>query len=294
MMQIASNPEFLREGKAVADSLEPDRILLGAENETAFEVLRRLYAPLTDKGVPLIETSIATAEIAKHACNAFLAMKISYANALARLCELAGADVKDVVRVMGADARIGPAFLNAGLGYGGFCLPKDIPAFERLSARLGYEFPLLAEVEKINAHAIDAAMAKITEALWNLEGKRIVLLGLAFKPDTDDTRFSPALNLAKRLLAEGADVIGYDPQAGPNAKNEIPDLEIADDPYSASSGAHCIVVCTEWDEITSLDLSRLKAEMAYPVVVDGRNVFEPEDMAREGFTYHPMGRPSIA
>ncbi len=293
-IEIASNPEFLREGRAIEDSLEPDRILIGASSVRAFSLLRELYRPLTDKGVELIETSIETAEIAKHACNAFLALKISYANALARMCELAGGDVKDVVRVMGSDPRIGPAFLQAGLGYGGFCLPKDIPAFGALASRLGYDFPLLAEIERINAEAIEIAYSKVTEALWNIEGKRIALFGLAFKPGTDDTRFSPALTLAAKLLAEGAEVTGYDPQAGTNAKADVPDLQIIDDAYEAARGAHCIVVCTEWDEVASLDLDRLRSVMAYPVCVDGRNLFDTQEMVGAGFTYVPTGRPAVA
>jgi UDPglucose 6-dehydrogenase len=293
VIEIASNPEFLREGRAVEDSLSPDRILVGADSETAFARLRDLYRPLTDRGIPLIETSIETAELAKHACNAFLALKISYANALARLCELAGADVEDVVRVMGTDERIGPAFLNAGLGYGGFCLPKDIPAFSSLSAKLGYDFALLGEIERINHEAIDAVMTKVSETLWNIESKRIALLGLSFKPETDDVRFSPALTLARRLLDEGADVVGFDPQAGSRAKDEVPDLRIADDLYGAVRDAHCAIVCTDWAEIRSIDLDRLHSVMQHPIVIDGRNVFDPAEMSRRGFTYLATGRPAV-
>jgi len=292
-IDIASNPEFLREGKAVEDSLRPERILVGAETEWAFEVLRRVYKPLTDTGVPMIETDIATAELAKHACNAFLALKISYANALAQLCEKAGADVSAVSLVMGTDSRIGPAFLNAGLGYGGYCFPKDLQAFERLANKLGYDFALLKEVERINVHAVESAVQKVTEALWNLEDKKVTLLGLAFKPETDDVRFAPALAVAKRLLAEGARVVGWDPEAGAGAKAEVPDLEVATDPYDALYGAHCTVVCTEWNEVRTLDLERVKEVMGYPVVVDGRNVFEPSRMSELGFTYYPTGRPAL-
>jgi UDPglucose 6-dehydrogenase len=256
--------------------------------------MRQLYKPLTDKGCPIIETNIKTAELAKHACNAFLAMKVSYANALARICERSGADVTAVADVMGADSRIGRAFLNAGLGYGGYCFPKDIQAFERLSARLGYEFTLLREVARINDEAVTAALEKVKDALWNLEEKKIALLGLAFKPGTDDVRFSPALALARQLLAEGAIVVGYDPAASSNAKTEIPDLEIAPDPYEAVDRAHCVVVCTEWEEFKELDLSEIKSRMAYPVLIDGRNIFNAADMEGAELTYYPMGRPSIA
>lgn len=291
---VISSPEFLREGKAMEDSLNPDRILIGGESDWALEKMRELYRPLTDKGCLLIETDIETAELAKHACNAFLALKISFANALARLCELSGADVVDVARVMGSDPRIGPAFLRAGIGYGGYCFPKDLQAFERLSSKLGYEFPLLAEIARINNEAVDHAVAKVNEAVWNLEDKRIALWGLSFKPETDDTRFSPALAIARRLLDEGASVVGYDPQAGAAAKADVPDLEVVSDPYEAVRGAHCLVICTEWAEFVEADLSRVKEEMAYAVIVDGRNVFEPKGMERLGFTYYPTGRPAIA
>jgi UDPglucose 6-dehydrogenase len=292
-LEVVSNPEFLREGMAVQDSLHPDRILIGAEAEWAFEVMRELYRPLTDQGSPMIETNIATAELAKHACNAFLALKISYANALARICERAGADVVSVADVMGSDSRIGRAFLNAGLGYGGYCFPKDLVAFERLAARSGYNFGLLHEVAAINEQAIEAAVDKVKDALWNLEDKKIAVLGLSFKPGTDDVRFSPALALAARLIEEGARVVGYDPEASSGAKAEVPEIEIAPGAYDALSGAHCAVVATEWAEFAELDLERVKREMAYPVVVDGRNVFDPQVMRAAGFVYYPAGRQPV-
>jgi UDPglucose 6-dehydrogenase len=292
-VEVVSNPEFLREGRAVEDSLHPDRILIGAEAPWAFEVMRDVYAPLIRDGVPLIETDINTAELAKHASNAFLALKISYINSLARVCEKAGADVVAIADVMGADARIGRSFLNAGLGYGGSCFPKDLQAFDRLASRLGYDFPLLREIRRINEEALDAELAKIREGLWNLEDKRIAILGLAFKPGTDDIRFSPAMALARRLIEEGAQVVGYDPQAEANAKDELPRLELAPGPYEAAEGAHCLVLCTEWPEFRSLDLDRLKELLAYPLVVDGRNFFDPRGMAARGFAYYPTGRPPI-
>jgi len=290
---IVSNPEFLREGRAVEDSLRPDRILVGADAPEALATMRRVYEPLLELGARWIETDLRTAELAKHASNAFLALKISYANALARICELAGADVIDIAEVMGADPRIGPDFLRAGLGYGGFCFPKDLVAFERLADRLGYRFPLLAEIARINDEAIDAAFQKVESVLWNLEGKRVTLLGLAFKPGTDDIRFAPALTLARKLLDGGANVVGTDPQAGVPAKAEVPDLEVVEDPYDALSGAHCAVVCTEWPEYRALDLARVRRTMAFPVMVDARNVFEPMDMAAAGFTHLPTGRRPI-
>ena len=291
---VASNPEFLREGTALRDALEPDRIVIGTESEWASGVLRLLYEPLTRKGYRLIETDIATAELAKHASNAFLAMKISFANALARICERAGADVTSVAEVMGTDPRIGRAFLNAGLGYGGYCFPKDVAALERLAARHGYDFGLLREVDRVNREAVEAVADKVEEAVWNLEDKRIALLGLAFKPGTDDVRFSPALDLARRLLSAGATVVGFDPHAASNAKEELPELELAGDPYEAAAGAHCLVLATEWEEFRRLDWAALRETMAYPVVVDARNALDPIAMVAAGFTYHPVGRPSVA
>jgi UDPglucose 6-dehydrogenase len=256
--------------------------------------MRQLYQPLIDAGTDYIETDLATAELAKHASNAFLSLKISFANALARLCERTGADVVRVTEIMGRDSRIAPGSFNAGLGWGGSCFPKDLVAFERLASRVGYQFPLLREVARLNEEAVDAALEKVREAVWNLEEKRIAILGLAFKPDTDDVRFSPAVTLARRLAAEGATVVGYDPRAGEQARAELPGLELANDPYGAAAEAHCAVLCTEWEELRNLDLEKLKEVMVEPVLVDGRNVFDPEDMRRAGFAYYPMGRPPIA
>ena len=291
-IEVVSNPEFLREGQGVEDALHPGRILVGARSPGGFETMRRLYEPLIRDGSLLIETDLPTAELAKHACNAFLALKVSFANALARLCERAGADVTSVVDVMGSDPRIGRAFLDAGLGYGGFCFPKDLQAFEHLSARLGYDFPLLREIERINREAVEATFDKIKDALWNLEDKRVALLGLSFKPNTDDVRFSPALALARRLLDEGATAVGYDPRAGANAKSELPGLEVVSSADDAMEGAHCMVVCTEWDEFRSLDLRRAKSLLAHPIVVDGRNLFDPDEMKTMGFVYYGTGRAS--
>jgi UDPglucose 6-dehydrogenase len=293
-VDVISNPEFLREGRAVEDSISPDRLLVGASSERGFATMRRLYEPLIRGGTRLIETDIETAELAKHACNAFLALKISYANALARMCELAGADVTDVAEVMGSDPRIGRAFLDAGLGYGGYCFPKDLQAFERLADHLGYDFPLLREVERLNEEAVSAALDKVREAVWNLEDKRIALLGLSFKPETDDVRFSPALALARRLLDEGATVVGYDPYAEDNARAELAGLETASDVYQALEGAHCVVICTAWEEFRTLDLDKAKELLAYPIMVDGRNLFDPVQMVAKGFTYLGTGRSTNA
>ncbi len=290
---VASNPEFLREGAAMHDALEPDRIVIGVESPRSLDALRRLYAPLLESGVRLIVTDIRTAELAKHASNAFLSLKISFANALARVCERAGADVTAVADVMGSDPRIGRAFLNAGLGYGGYCFPKDVAALKRLSERLGYPFPLLGEVERLNDEAVEAVAAKVEEALWNMEGKRIALLGLSFKAGTDDVRFSPALTLARRLLTAGATVIGCDPHAASNAKEDLPELELAADAYEAASGAHALVIATDWEEFRNLDLARLREGMTYPLIVDGRNLLDSGEMAEAGFWYYPTGRPPV-
>lgn len=292
-LQVVSNPEFLREGHAIEDSLKPDRILVGADSDWALATMRRVYEPLIDKGVDFVATNIVTAELSKHACNAFLAMKISYANALARLCERSGADVVAVADIMGKDQRIGRSFLNAGLGYGGFCFPKDLAAFEALSLEFGYEFPLLREVARINDEALDATVRKVIDAVWNLDGKRIALLGLTFKPDTDDTRFSPPIALAKKLMEHGAKVIGYDPAGMTNALEELPELEAAVDVYDAIEGSHCLLLATEWDEFNQLDFVKVKELMAYPVVVDARNALNSKEIAAAGLSYFPTGRPSI-
>lgn len=290
---LVSNPEFLREGSAVKDSLEPDRILVGADDPEGHEAMRRVYAALIEKGVTYHAVDIRTAELAKHACNAFLALKISYANALARICEASGADVDLVAEIMGTDDRIGRAFLNAGLGYGGYCFPKDVAAFKAQADRLGYEFGLLNEVMKINDEARAATFEKIKEALWNLEGKRVLMCGLSFKAGTDDVRESPALYLARDLIAAGTTVVGYDPQANAAAREELPELEVVDDPYQGAEGADCVVIATDWPEFKGLDLVRLKGILKNPVIIDARNLLDPEAVAHAGFTYIPTGKPPI-
>jgi UDPglucose 6-dehydrogenase len=287
---LAANPEFLREGRAVDDSLRPFRILVGSREPEAVAVMREIYAPLIRIGIPWMETDPATAEVAKHACNAFLAMKISYVNALARVCDAAGADVATVTEAMGVDERIGPAYLQAGLGYGGYCLPKDVRAFERAAAGLGYDFALLREVERLNAEAVETVVDKIRSALGEPAGRRVALLGLAFKPGTDNVTSAPALALARSLLGLGAAVIGYDPQASEAARRTLPDLEVSGDPYQALEGAHCAVLCTEWEELLALDPERVVRAMATPVIVDGRNALDEEALAKAGATYLPTGR----
>lgn len=290
---VVSNPEFLQEGKAIADSLHPHRILVGSNSQEALDMMRELYSAQIESGAHWIETDVATAELAKHASNAFLSMKISFANAMARLCELAGADVVKVADAMGSDPRIGREFLNAGLGYGGYCFPKDLAAFERLAEQLGYDFGLLREVKKINDEAVEATFKKVEEAMWNLQDKRIALLGLAFKGGTDDTRLSPALELARMLKEHGAHVVGHDPQANENAARELEGLDIAEDIYGALQGAHCAVICTDWPEFGELDLGKAHGVMAFPILVDGRNMLDPAAALAAGFTYIPTGRPPV-
>jgi UDPglucose 6-dehydrogenase len=288
-----SSPEFLREGRAIRDTLEPDRLVVGSDDERGFAVMRELYASMLEAGVRLIETDPRTAELSKLASNSFLALKVSFVNALARVGDLSGADVSAVAEIMGTDPRIGPAFLAAGLGYGGYCLPKDIVTLERLSDRLGYDFGILREAIRVNDEAIEATVRKVEEAVWNIEGKRVALLGLAFKPGTDDVRGAPALALAERLIRDGAHVVAFDPMAGAAASRALPDLVLAEDPYATAASAHCIVIATEWPEFGRLDLDRLRGVMAIPAVVDGRNLLDGATVAAAGFHYYSVGRPSL-
>lgn len=288
---VVSNPEFLREGSAVADSLRPERILIGAESDEGLLAMREVYAPMIDAGVPLIETNVATAEVSKHAANAFLALKVSFINAVARVCENVGADVRDVAGLLGSDPRIGRAMLDAGIGFGGSCFHKDLQAFDQLAGSTGYDFPLLREVIRLNDQSVEAVVDRVEHLLWNLEGKRILLLGLAFKPGTDDVRFAPALELARRLIERGAHLVGHDPQANAAAKAEVPELEITDDVYRGAEGASCLILCTEWEEFTHLDFARLRVAVQDPYIVDGRNLLDEGAARAEGFTYVGIGRP---
>ncbi|HYY08637.1 MAG TPA: UDP-glucose/GDP-mannose dehydrogenase family protein [Actinomycetota bacterium] len=288
---VVASPEFLREGHALEDALQPDRIVVGASDARAFRLPRRVYDRALSGGCALIETDQRTAELAKLASNAFLATKISFSNGIANLCELVGADVNGVVEIMGADPRIGPSFLRAGIGYGGYCLPKDLASLRQLAARNGYTFDLLSEVARVNEEAVTRVVTKLEDLLWNLEGKRIALFGLAFKAGTDDVRSAPPLALARLLIDAGAEVVGCDPMAGEAAKEELPELRIVTDPYDAAAGVHCVVIGTEWNGFRDLDLARLRRAMAYPVIADGRNVLMPEAAREAGFLYMGIGRP---
>jgi UDPglucose 6-dehydrogenase len=303
-VEVASNPEFLREGSAIHDFLRPDRIVVGVRSTWAEERLRLLYARIlegdvscpehegcrTSGHVPFMVTNVETAELIKHASNAFLATKISFINAVADICDRIGADVGMVAEGMGLDPRIGRAFLHAGIGYGGSCFPKDVAAFARFSEEIGVEFGLLAEVTRTNRRRIDIVVEKLRRTLWIVRGKRIGLLGLAFKPHTDDLREAPALALGARLLQEGAEVVGVDPHAGRAAGVALPGLLVVDDPYAAAAEADALVLATDWPDFLGLDWDRLKRTMRRPVVVDGRNALDRERLLAQGFEYIGMGR----
>lgn len=309
---VASNPEFLREGSAVEDFLHPDRIVVGAGTDRAAEVLRRIYAPLSegtyysrpdalpgmcsaDKPAKLLVTSAQSAEIIKHASNAFLALKISFINAVSNLAESVEADIEDIAAGIGMDRRIGPRFLHAGLGYGGSCFPKDVAAFHWVAHQQGLNFQLLEEVRRINDAQREVFFNKVRSALWTLRGKKLAALGLAFKCDTDDIRESPALAVIRQLLDAGAQVQAYDPAAMERAKGVLPPsdkMSYAANPYEAAENADAVLILTEWGEFARLDLPRLNRLLKFPIVIDGRNLYRPQTMAEHGFTYVSMGRPA--
>ena len=291
VFDVASNPEFLREGSAVSDFLNPDRIIVGVETERARDILCRIYDRFKDR---LVVTNIDTAELIKHASNSFLAMKISYINLISNICEKTEADVDQVAEGMGLDPRIGSRFLKAGIGYGGSCFPKDIKALVKIGEDLGVDMSLLKEADRINADRVRVMMAKIKKALWILKDKQIAVLGLAFKPETDDIREAPSIGLIRELLREGARLRLYDPQAMDNMKQLFPPepgrLDYSPSPDSAAEGANSVLFLTEWEEFARLDLSRLKEKMATPIVIDGRNIFKPEALRKLGFEYYSIGR----
>ncbi len=284
---IVSNPEFLREGSAVEDAMRPDRIVVGVTSERAATEMRELYEPF---GAPIIVTDIKSAEIIKHACNSFLAMKISFINSIAAICELAGANVDEVVEGMRLDERIGRLFLRAGVGYGGSCFPKDVSAFIHIAEGLGYDFGILKAVQAVNAEQRLRFVKKIEETLWVVGDKTIGVLGLAFKPDTDDLRNAPSIDIIRALQKEGASVRAYDPVAMPNAGRMLEDVTFCRDAYEAADGADALVIVTEWDEFKQLDLERVRGLLAQPIVIDGRNLFEPARMEALGFIYKSIGR----
>ncbi|MGA8222070.1 MAG: UDP-glucose/GDP-mannose dehydrogenase family protein [Candidatus Acidiferrales bacterium] len=304
--RVASNPEFLREGTAIGDFLHPDRIVVGVEDEVAERQLHDIYRPVLERkfNCPMhspsacpdvpppawIVTTINSAELIKHASNSFLALKISYANMVADLAERLGADIEEVVHAMGMDPRIGRSFLNAGLGFGGFCLPKDLQAFVHLAERSGVDFSLLKEVEKINRKRIDYFVEKIRRALWVIKGKPIAVLGLAFKANTDDIRFAPAIDLINQLVAEGALIRAYDPEAMEKARALMPHVEMPDSAYEAAKDAEALIIATEWKEFRDLDWARIRDAMMRPLVLDARNLLNGREMKALGFEYYSVGR----
>jgi UDPglucose 6-dehydrogenase len=312
LFDVVSNPEFLREGTAVADFLHPDRIVVGADSDRAATLLNRIYAPLTSgeyyertdaiagscsvaQPPPLLLTSTKSAEIIKHASNAFLALKISFINAVSNLCEATDANVEQVARGMGLDSRIGPKFLRPGIGYGGSCFPKDVAAFRSVAEQLGLGFNLLTEVEKINVQQKKRFLNKVRSALWTLRGKRIGVLGLAFKGETDDIRESPAIDLVEMLLAEGCTIAAYDPAAMKRTEEVLPagpNLRYVDNAYAAAEDVDALLILTDWTEFAALDLQRLNKTLRYPIVIDGRNLYDPQVMVDNGFTYLSIGRPA--
>jgi len=300
---VASNPEFLREGKAVHDFLHPDRIVVGIENRRAGDAMKNLYSPILNRSfacpihadcsqsqpVPLVITDIKSAELIKHASNSFLATKISFINALADICERAGADVTKVAYGMGLDSRIGEGFLNAGIGFGGFCFPKDLQAFIRIAERLGYNFSLLKEVERINKSRVEVIIDKLKKKLWILKGKLVGILGLSFKPDTDDIRFAPSLKIIKKLQKEGAIIKVYDPQAMDRTKKETSGLIFCANPLEVAKDSEALLMVTEWDEFKNLDFNKIKSLMRRPLIIDGRNMLDREKMLEMGLEYQGIG-----
>jgi len=286
---VVSNPEFLREGSAVKDFLYPDRIVIGVESEKAKKIMLKLYQKIKS---PKIIVDTKSAELIKHASNSFLATKISFINAVANICELSGADVEKVALGMGLDKRIGKDFLKAGVGYGGSCFPKDVDAFIWISEKLGYDFSLLKEVKKINEKQKELFAKKIEDTLWILKEKMIGILGLSFKPNTDDIREAPSIYIIKTLKQKGAKIKAYDPKAIQKMKQIFPDIEYCDNPYEVAKNSDCLVILTEWPEFKKLDLKKVKKLLNQPIIIDGRNIFDPKKMTKLGFIYKCVGRRS--
>ncbi|MDQ6774580.1 MAG: UDP-glucose/GDP-mannose dehydrogenase family protein [Candidatus Dormibacteraeota bacterium] len=286
-VDVVSNPEFLREGSALRDFMEPDRVVIGANNPDAADRVAALYEPL---GAPILRYNLYTAEMVKYASNAYLAARISFINEIARICERVDADAKLVAEGMGLDRRIGPHYLDAGIGYGGSCFPKDVKALAAIGEKYEYHPELLHAVMDINRDQRKLAVEKVRECLGTLRGQIVGLLGLAFKPNTDDLREAPSLEIARALLAKGATVRAYDPAAIARAKKQLPEVDYRRNPYAVARGADALIVVTEWNEFRHLDLARLKRSMRRPVLVDGRNIYAPEEMRRLGFVYRGIGR----
>jgi len=284
---VVSNPEFLREGSAVGDFMNPDRIVIGADSKRAREIMEKLYKPLKSH---ILFTDIKSAEIIKHASNSFLATKISFINAIADICEKTGADIEKVAEGMGLDKRIGRSFLNAGIGYGGFCFPKDVEAFIRIAGKRGYDFKLLKAVQEINKQQKELFVKKVEKELWILKNKKIGVLGLAFKPNTDDMRFAPSIDIIKVLQKEGAEIKAYDPEAMEKAKTIFENVKYEQNPYDVAKDADALLILTEWNEFKELDLKKIKSLLKQPLILDGRNIYDPKEMKKLGFKYISIGR----
>ncbi len=284
---VAANPEFLREGSAIKDFLEPDRIIVGVENERTRKIFEEIYTPIK---APIVFTDVKSAELIKHASNSFLALKISYINAISQICERVGADVEKVAEGMGYDKRIGMDFLKAGIGWGGSCFPKDVAAFIKLAEDIGYPFNLLKEVQKINKEQRLLVIKKAKELLWNLKGKEISILGLSFKPDTDDIRESPAIEIISILLKEGVNIRCYDPKAMENMKKAFPDITYCQTPYECVKDAALLIFLTEWNEFKALDFEKIRCLMKTPYIIDGRNFLNADKIKKMGFIYRGIGR----
>ncbi|MCA9408833.1 MAG: UDP-glucose/GDP-mannose dehydrogenase family protein [Candidatus Omnitrophica bacterium] len=287
---VASNPEFLREGSAVHDFMNPDRVVIGVESKKAEKILREIYKPLKPK---MVVTNIKSAELIKHASNSFLATKISFINAIAQICDHIGGDVLKVAEGMGYDKRIGRAFLNAGVGYGGSCFPKDVDAFIRLSEKSGYNFRLLKEVRNVNEEQKSSFIRLIEDKLWIVKNKVIGVLGLAFKADTDDMRNAPSIDIIQALQAEGAKIRAYDPQAVNNAKKVLEDIIYCKDPYELAKDCDCLLILTEWDEFKDIDFTKIKKSMKQDIIFDGRNLYSDNRLGDIGFEYHGIGRGQV-
>ena len=291
LASVVSNPEFLREGSAIEDFMKPDRVVIGASDPEATALMKEIYAPLHSLEIPFVVTNVESAELIKYASNGFLAVKITFINEIAQVCEKVGADVQDVARGMGLDSRIGPKFLQAGPGFGGSCFPKDTSAMADIARKYGYDFQIVEAVLRVNDDIKERMVAKIVDALGgDVSGKTIGVLGLAFKPETDDMRDSPAIAVIKGLQKRGAKIRAYDPQAMENSKSIFTDITYCDDAYQTAAGSDALVIATEWNEFRALNFGRVKKALAQPVVVDLRNVYNPQRMAAEGFRYFSVGR----
>jgi UDPglucose 6-dehydrogenase len=284
---VVSNPEFLREGFAVEDLMKPDRVVIGVRSQRPVPAMKEIYAPFN---APIVVTDINSAELIKHASNSFLALKISYINAISVICEATGANVQEVATGMGLDARIGRRFLNPSLGFGGSCFPKDLSAFIKIAEQVGYDFGLLKEVQKINSQQMERFVLKIIDTLWVLKDKKIGVLGLAFKQNTDDVRMSPAIDLCQRLQKEGAILRVHDPKAMEKARAYLRDVSYVENMNDVAEGCDALVIATEWDEFKNLDLDRARKALSHPILFDGRNLFDPAEMERLGFIYKSIGR----